>query len=53
MPERTVRCDNCGYTVRWNPETLEGPRAYLDRGECPSCEHYFEHDAPSWVKRDA
>ena len=37
MPQERTRCDCCGYRVRWNPETREGPTVFFEGGCCPSC----------------
>ena len=51
MARKTTRCDNCGYRVRWNPETREGPTIFFEEGLCPSCEQSFEDRAPVSARR--
>ncbi len=51
MPRKTTRCDNCGYRVRWNPETREGPTVFFEEGVCPSCGQSFEDSAPVSARR--
>jgi NAD-dependent SIR2 family protein deacetylase len=51
MTRQTTRCNNCGYRVRWNPETREGPTIFFEEGLCPSCEQSFEDRAPVSARR--
>ena len=51
MAWKETRCDNCGYRVRWNPETLAGPTVFYQDGVCPSCEQSFEDRAPVSARR--
>lgn len=51
MARRTTRCDDCGYRVRWNPETREGPTVFFQEGLCPSCGASFEDRAPVSARR--
>ncbi len=51
MGTRTTRCDTCGYRVRWNPVTREGPTVFFEEGRCPSCEQSFEDRAPVSARR--
>lgn len=51
MPRNVTRCEDCGYRVRWNPETREGPTVFFERGVCPSCGESFEDRAPVSARR--
>jgi hypothetical protein len=51
MARQTTRCQYCGYTVRWNPETRDGPTIFFDEGLCPSCERSFDDKAPVSARR--
>lgn len=51
MTRQTTRCNYCGYRVRWNPETREGPTIFFEEGLCPSCERSFEDRAPVSARR--
>lgn len=51
MARKTTRCQYCGYLVRWNPETREGPVVFFDEGLCPSCERSFGDRAPVSARR--
>jgi hypothetical protein len=51
MGKQTTRCDNCGYRVRWDPVTREGPTIFFEEGRCPSCEQSFEDRAPVSARR--
>lgn len=51
MAQQITRCDRCGYRVRWNPETREGPTVFYEEGCCPSCGQYFEDRAPVSARR--
>ena len=51
MSRKTTRCDRCGYRVRWNPETREGPTIFFEEGCCPSCGQSFEDRAPVSARR--
>jgi ribosomal protein S27AE len=51
MGERTTECERCGYLVRWNPETREGPTVFFEEGLCPSCGGSFEDRAPVSARR--
>jgi hypothetical protein len=51
MADRTTRCQYCGYLVRWNPETREGPTVFYQQGLCPSCDRSFGEDAPVSARR--
>ncbi len=51
MSRRTTRCEACGYRVRWDPETREGPTVFFEEGRCPSCGHSFEDRAPVSARR--
>ncbi|MFT4945329.1 MAG: hypothetical protein ACI9K3_001276 [Halovenus sp.] len=51
MPGKVTRCEDCGYRVRWNPETREGPTVFFERGVCPSCGESFEDRAPVSARR--
>jgi DNA-directed RNA polymerase subunit RPC12/RpoP len=51
MPKKVTRCEDCGYRVRWNPETREGPTVFFERGVCPSCGESFEDRAPVSARR--
>ena len=51
MSRETTRCDHCGYRVRWNPETREGPTVFFGKECCPSCGQSFEERAPVSARR--
>lgn len=51
MARQTTRCEYCGYLVRWNPETREGPTVFFREGLCPSCERSFDDRAPVSARR--
>jgi hypothetical protein len=51
MARKTTQCDRCGYRVRWNPETREGPDIFFREGLCPSCNTSFEDRAPVSARR--
>jgi endogenous inhibitor of DNA gyrase (YacG/DUF329 family) len=51
MSRRETRCEECGYRVRWDPETLAGPRIFFEEGVCPSCGSSFEDRAPVSARR--
>jgi hypothetical protein len=49
--QKATECHHCGYIVRWNPETREGPTVFFEQGLCPSCERSFEDRAPVSARR--
>jgi C4-type Zn-finger protein len=51
MARQTTLCDRCGYRVRWDPETREGPREFFEDGDCPSCGNSFGDRAPVPARR--
>jgi len=51
MSRRTTRCHRCGYRVKWDPETREGPTEFYEEGICPSCGKSFEDRAPVSARR--
>lgn len=51
MAQQTTVCDRCGYRVRWDPETREGPQVFFEDGDCPSCGHSFADEAPVSARR--
>jgi C4-type Zn-finger protein len=51
MARQMTVCDRCGYRVRWDPETRDGPREYFEEGDCPSCGESFEDRAPVSARR--
>jgi hypothetical protein len=51
MPTKFTCCEHCGYRVRWNPETREGPTVFFEQGLCPSCKQSFEDRAPVSARR--
>lgn len=51
MSRKRTRCENCGYIVKWDPETRAGPQLFFDEGLCPSCKQSFEDRAPVSARR--
>lgn len=51
MARQTTTCNYCGYRVRWDPETREGPTVFFEDGLCPSCNRSFEDRAPVSARR--
>lgn len=51
MARKTTRCEECGYRVKWDPETREGPTVFFEKGLCPSCGTSFGDRAPVSARR--